>query len=268
MTRTTVFLLTGLMLLSTACVIAVVDKSREGQPWSLTSEFHRTLDLESGGEIILENTNGDIEISGWGEEKVDITAYRRRNLPSSAGIYFSGKRFSHPDIRVQSTGESVRIATEEGQDGDTGTFVHYVLNTPRSVRLERVSNGLGNILISNLYGKAVVAAREGRVGIENYSGSLEIRLGSGSVMAELIDVRPGDNIRIRVERGDIVVYLEPGISARISLEAPAGNIFSELELNQPLPAQNVSLITGDGGASLEVTALQGNIRIRKVEESS
>ncbi len=264
-----VFLLLGVsMLLSSACVIAVVDKSREGRPWSLTHEFHRTLDLESGRGIILENTNGDIEISGWEEGKVDITAYRRRNFPSSPGIYFSSKRFSPPDILIQSTDGTVRIETEEAQDGDAGTFVHYVLNTPRSIQLERISNGLGNILISDLYGKAVVAAKEGRVGIENYSGSLDIWLGSGSVMAELLDVRPGDIIRIKVERGDIVIYLEPGIGARFSLNAPAGKISSELDFPRPLPAQNVSLTTGEGGASLEVTALQGNIQIRKVEEPS
>ncbi|MFZ2055361.1 MAG: hypothetical protein WAU81_14330 [Candidatus Aminicenantales bacterium] len=268
MTRTTIALLASLIILSNACVIAVVDSSREGRSLPLQSEYHKTLDLEVGGAIILENTHGDIEIFGWEEERVDVAAYRRRDLPHSGGISIMGKRFSPPDIRTQSIGETIKIRTEEEGEGKDGNTVHYVLKVPRSIRLDRVSNGRGDILISGVYGRAVVDAKEGRVAIENYSGSLDIRLESGSVETELLDPRPEDSIRIRVERGDIVIYLEPKIAARFFLEAPAGNISSEIDLNQPLPAQKVSSITGDGGISLELTTLQGDIKIRKVEGSS
>ena len=49
--------------------------------------------------------------------------------------------------------------------------------------------------------------------------------------------------------------------------APAGNIFSELELGQSLPAKKVSAKLGDGQASIELTAVEGDIRIRKVVET-
>ncbi|MGB7295712.1 MAG: DUF4097 family beta strand repeat-containing protein [Candidatus Aminicenantales bacterium] len=264
MTRTSVVVLAGLMLLSTACVIAVVERSSEGRSWPIQSEYRETMDLKSGGVIILENSEGDIAISGWDEELVDITASRRRELPPSAGLYFLGKRFSPPHIQTQRTGESIKIRTDV-EDSKDGNIVHYILKVPRSVRLDRVSNGGGDILISNLYGDAVVAAQEGRVAIENFSGSLDIQLESGNVEAELLDLRPGDKIRIRVEQGDIVVFLEPGIAGRFSLESPAGGISSEIDLNQPLPAREVSSTTGDGGVSLELTALRGDIKIRKVE---
>ena len=252
---------------SSACVIAVVDRSSEGQSRPIHSEYHKSLDLESGGVINLENSNGDIEISGWTEDRVDVTAYRRRDLPSKAGLYFWGNRFSPADIQMKRTGEAIRIKTKEEGYEEDGSIVHYILKVPRSVRLDRISNGRGNILISDVYGQAVVNAKEGRVGIENYSGSLEVRLERGSVEAEVLDLRPVDSVRISVDRGDIVIYLEPGIAARFSLEAPSGNISSEIDLNQPLPARKVSSTTGDGGVSLELTALQGDIKIRKVEES-
>lgn len=267
MTRTALIFLAVLMFLSDACVLAVVDRSREGESRPLQSEYHKSLDLESGGVIVLENTDGDIEISGWAEKRVDITAFRRPDLPPRAGLYFLGGHFSSADIRIEKRGAAVRIKTEEEGYREEGRTVHYVLEVPRSVRLDRVSNGRGNILISGVYGRAVVDAKEGRVAIENYSGSLDVRLESGSVEAELLDPRPEDSVRIRVERGDIVVYLEPGIAARFNLEAPAGNISSEIDLNQPLPAQKVSSTTGDGGVSLELTTLQGDIKIRKVEGS-
>jgi hypothetical protein len=256
-----------LMLSAGACVIAVVDRSSEGQSWPLESEFHRTLDLESGGAVLLDNADGDIEISGWEEEEVDVVAYRRRDLPPEAGLYFLSGRFSFADIQMQKIGETINIKTAQEGSGGKGSIVDYVLKVPRSVRLDRVGNGRGDILISGLYGQAVVEAKKGRVAIGNYSGSLDVRVENGSVEAELLDLRPEDSVRIKVDRGDIVLYLEPRIAARFSLEALSGNISSEIDLSQPLPAQKVTATTGDGGVVLELTALQGDIKIRKVEGS-
>jgi hypothetical protein len=225
------------------------------------------LDLEPGGVVNLENSQGDIDISGWTEDRVDVTAYRKGGLPAKAGLYFWSRRFFPPEIQMERTDEAIRIKTQEEGYWEDGSIVHYILRIPRSVRLDKISNGRGNILITDLYGRAVVDAKEGRVGIENYSGSLDVRLGQGSVEAEILDLRSGDSVRISVDRGDIIIYLEPGIAARFSLEAPAGNISSEIDLNQPLPAQKVISTTGDGGISLILTAFQGDIKIRKVEES-
>ena len=155
-----------MLLLAGACVIAVVDRSGEGRPWPIRGETHRTLDLDPGGAVILDNSNGDIEISGWNEAKVDITAFRSRVLPSSGGVYFLGKRFSPPEVRSKKTGETITIKSEvEGRDGES--TVYYALRVPRSIRLERISNGRGDILVSDVYGRAGVSAGEGRVEVEN-----------------------------------------------------------------------------------------------------
>ena len=267
MTKLTAAGIAGLMLASGACVIAVVDRTSEGQAWPLQDEVHKSLDLKSGGAVALENIEGDIEISGWEEQKVDIVAYRSRELPPKAGLYFMSQRMSFPDIRAVKTGDTVSIKTEREGYQESESVVHYILKVPRSVRLENIDDGRGNILISDLYGQAVVKLKEGRLAVENYSGSMDISLEKGGVEAELLDPRPGDVISIKVERGDIIVYLEPEIGALFSLEAPGGDISSEIDLGQPLPAQKVSAKTGDGGVTLELSALQGDIKIRKVEDS-
>jgi len=264
--RKTIFVLFPVvMLLSSACVIAVVDSKSQGQYWP-KSTFHKSLDLKSGAAVSLENSNGDIEISGWGAERIEISAEGNRESPKSAGIYFLDQRFSPPDVQVRSTGDSVRIRTRESGYEDGQRVVHYVLNIPHSVNLDSVRNGRGRIAVSDIYGRALLDAEEGEIKISNFSGSLDVRLGSGAVEAELLDLRPRDSIRIKVERGDIVLLLEPSVAAQLIAEAPAGNIFSEFELDQPLPAKKVSAKLGDGQASIELTAVEGDIRVRKVEE--
>ncbi|MEW5901506.1 MAG: hypothetical protein AB1715_08615, partial [Acidobacteriota bacterium] len=102
--------------------------------------------------------------------------------------------------------------------------------------------------------------------VRNFSGSLDIQTGRGRVEAEVLDLRSQDEIHIRLEEGDIVLFLQPGVGAELEAEAPEGGISSEIELGQTLPAAKVSVQLGEGKTVIDLTALRGDIRIRKVEE--
>jgi hypothetical protein len=95
---------------------------------------------------------------------------------------------------------------------------------------------------------------------------VDIALGSGSVEAELLDIRPEDEVRIKTEQGDIMLYLEPGVEAQVEADAPDGEVSSDFDLKQPLPAKTVSVRLGEGKASILLSALHGVIKIKKVEE--
>ena len=266
MRRTIFTLLSIIMLMSCACVIAVSDPNSSGQYWP-KSQFRKGLDLKPGSAVALENSDGDLEISGWENERIEISAERGGEYPKTGGIYFLNRRFSRPDVRVQSAGDSVRIWTRESGYEDERDVVNYVLQVPHSVNLDSIRNGRGRIVIADIYGRSLLDAEEGEIKISNYSGSLDVRLGSGAVEAELLDLRPQDSVRVRVESGDIVLLLEPDVAAQLIADAPAGGIFSEIELGQTLPAKKVSAKLGAGQASIELTSVKGDIRIRKVEET-
>jgi hypothetical protein len=267
MRKTAPAFLMMISLLSSACVIAVEDPHSRGQFWP-KGTFHKSLDLEPAGAVSLENGRGNIEIWGWKDERIDISAVGSRGAPKSAGIYFIGDRFSPPHVHVQNKDNLVLIRTDKEEYEGREDVVHYILQVPHSVNLDSVRNGRGNIAVSNIYGRALLDADEGEIKVRNYSGSLDVRLGSGSVEAEVLDLRPRDSVHIKVERGDIILMLEPDVAAQLNAETPAGNILSEFELGQPLPAQKVSGKLGDGQASIELTALGGNILLRKVKASS
>jgi Toastrack DUF4097 len=260
------FFMMAACLLS-ACVIAVDDPHSRGQFWP-KGTFHKTLDLEPAGAVSLENGQGSIEILGWKDERIDIFAVGSRGVPKSAGIYFIGGRFSPPHVHVRNKDNLVIIQTDKEEYEDREDVVNYILQVPHSVSLDSIRNGRGNIAVSDVYGRALLDAKEGEIKVSNFSGSLDVRLGNGSVEAEVLDLRPQDSVHIKVERGDIILRLEPDVAAQLNAEAAAGSIRSELEVGGPLPAQKVSGRLGDGGASIELTALGGNILIRKVKASS
>lgn len=260
------FILFLVVTFSASCVVAVVDGRYPERSWYPKSEFHKTLDLKSGGTLSLENANGNVKIQGWDEEKVEITAVEKRGGARSPGFHFYSARQLELNIQVQSSEDLIRIKTPTADKEYEFRLIHYDLRVPRSIKLKDIRNGQGDIQISNVFGSAQIGQEEGDITLKNFSGSVDITLESGSVVAELLDVRPEDEVRIKIEQGDIILYLEPGVEAQLEANAPEGDIFSDLDLQQPLPAKQVSTKLGEGKAAILLTALRGDIKIRKVEE--
>ncbi len=249
--------LLGLVLLS-ACVIAVVDYSSSDGRWTPRSSFRRTLDLGPGGTVSLKNARGDIEVEGWGEEKVEISAEERRTFPSARRFYVSSWRQSGLNVRVESSPGSVRIETDPAIQRDEARRVNFALFVPHSVRLQSIRNKSGDVRVADIYGSVELDLGEGTVKIENFSGSVDVRLGTGDVEAELLDLRQEDEVRITTERGDIRLYLEPQAEVRLEASAPRGNVLSDFDLGKEEgPAQKTRLA---------LTAFNGDIRIKKGKE--
>ncbi len=258
-------LISGL-LLSVSCVIAVVDTRNPDRIPYLRGGLHRAIPLVSGGQLSLENSNGNIEIQGWDEEEVDIRVMERKPPPMTTGVHIAGWRSPEPKVDIQGSDESVSIRNIKMEEKDDFRQDDFFLRVPRSVNLDGIRNGRGNINASGIYGRARISAGEGDVEIRNFSGSLDVELERGSLVAEILDLRAQDEVRIRVEDGDIVVYLEAGVAAELEAEAPEGEVSSEIDLALPLPAKTVSARLGDGQTKISLTALHGDIRIKKVKE--
>ena len=266
MNRVLFFILILTAALSASCVLTVVDDRYPERSWYPKREFHKTLTLKTGGTLSLENVNGNIEIQGWDEEKVEIAAVEKREYTRSRGFYFDRAHQLELDIPIQSSDDVISIKTPSRGKEDDYRLVHYSLRVPRSVKIEGIRNGQGNIQITDVFGSVKIGQKEGNITIKNFSGSVDIALGSGSVEAELLDVRPEDKVRIKTEQGDIGLYLEPGVEAQVEANAPDGEVWSDIDLKQPLPAKIVSAQLGEGKASIILSALHGVIKIKKVQD--
>jgi len=254
------------MLISSACLIPIyLPDSGDYPP---RNEFHQVVALDPGGTISLDSSNGDIEIRGWDKNEVEITAeddwsraYSRRTWSTGWG------GVSGPKIEVDKIENFVKIRTRISGREDEIRSVHFYLNVPRSVNLRDIRGKVGDILIADLYGKVRADLEDGNIKIENFSGSLDLSLGSGTVETEILDLRPDDDIRITVREGPVTLFLQPEVNARIEASAINGTVTAEFDLGQPLPAKKVSGLIGakTEAAAVSVTALNGNIRLNKVK---
>jgi len=246
----------GAVLLLASCIIVVREPPNSSEP-PVKGEFEKTVPFEPEGSISLENRAGTIEIAGWERNEVEIIA---------EGVAGEGDDGPSPDIRLGEEASSlwIRPGEESGLDGNS--FLNYVLCVPHAVDLREIRNEKGNIFLRNIYGKAAIDLDRGDVRVANYSGGITIAVARGSVDAEVLDLREGDEIRITVTSGDIMIRLQDAASARLTALAPNGRVSSEFDMGTPLPASEVSATLGTGpGAFIRLEALDGDIAVRKTD---
>jgi hypothetical protein len=251
-------------LLMSACIIAVVDHPGEGY-LPPTEEFYDVFSFDNGGTLSLKAINGNIEIKGWDEEKVEVYAEKMIVLPQERKVRIYSKRGLMPEIKIDKFEDFIKIRTDASSSTSEAGRVDYSLNVPQSLDLKNVTARRGNIVVSDLYGEVYVKLDEGDISVDNFSGSLTTKVNKGNISTSLMDIREEDEVVLSTERGDIEVYLQKDVNAHIKASAPHGEISSEFELSELLPAQEITVELGEGGAVLSLNASNGDIRIKEMD---
>lgn len=241
-------------LLTAAACVFILDEPLDSLS-AIPSDLHKILSFQPGGTLSLRNLDGDIEIRGWEREEIEI----RAESGAGWGAWGLGG-VGRPRFDIEET--PGRLAVKTRWEGDAGRTrpVRLVMSVPRSLAIEEASTQVGSIRISDLYGRARVSILEGDLIVENYSGGLVGSIGRGRIQAELLDLRPGDEVRLTVREGDIRLDLESAVSASLEAEAPAG-VISDWEV--PSGAARARLKLGSGEASIAARTGKGSIEIRR-----
>jgi hypothetical protein len=247
------------LLLWTSCIMLDLPWNMEG---GYQAEFHRIVKLQEGGAIELDNPSGNVEIRGWNEDKVEVTA--RQVGTSPGGLSRWGFR-TEPRVSVESDGQSVAIETVQVKESEFQPEIQFLVYVPQSVNLKDIRVGRGSLIVGDAYGSLAATVDDGDLVIENYSGSVRASVRQGHIEAELLDLRSGDQVDLTVDKGDLTLFLEPEAGVKLTAEAPRGEISGDFDLKATPPAQSVSVELGDGRATVVLKALDGDIQVKKNE---
>jgi len=248
-----------------SCIIAVYDYpgSTGFQPFE---EFQRFLPFPPGGTLSLQNTDGSIEIVGWEDHECEV--YAERRIPRTMERRLRIMKFDHyiPKIEIDSFESFIKIHTIPAPAEDASNIVDYFIRVPDAVILKDIINRRGDIVIADIYGEVYAETQKGDVTVDNYSGSLHVSVETGNVEARLFDLREEDEIVLSSNHGQITLYLQPDVSARLEMFAPNGEIVNEFASESPSPLKTSSFKLGEGHAWISVTVENGNITLKKIIE--
>ncbi|MGD8534456.1 MAG: DUF4097 family beta strand repeat-containing protein [Candidatus Aminicenantes bacterium] len=236
-------------------------------PWYSVRDYE-SLDLKMGGTLSLENIDGNIDVLGWDKSKVKL--YAEKSIPFSAGrrvIWQPMGRFL-PKIDIDQIEDFVKIKTQPAERDDDNSAVDYFLKVPRHIYLRDIVARRGDVIISDLYGEAFIELEQGEINVDNFSGTLHVSLGAGSVEASLMDLRKEDEIRISAEEGDIIVYLQKDVRAQMEASTLEGKVTNEFNPDEEPSSNKISFHTSEEGAIISLSTSKGNILIKKIQEDN
>jgi hypothetical protein len=232
-------------------------------------EFRKTVEFRPGGTLSLENDIGNVEITGWEKDSVEVFAQgTAEETGKTRRVRAYGFWELKPDVEVRPTDDGLTIRTR-AFDGPGGpAIVDYMIRVPNSVILREIHIGEGNLTVSDLFGRLEASLDKGDLRVSNFSGSVDASVGEGQVDVEVLDLRDDDSIALVSRQGDIVLRLEAGAGAGVEAEAPGGEVRSDFDLGLKTPASSVKGRIGPGGAEIRLKAADGKIEIIAVKDVS
>lgn len=248
----------------TSCLIYVADYQGKGSS-SPSSEYSESIPIEEGGRLSLKNDEGAVEIEGWDEREIELTAQIMYSPPQGRNlrVYTDMKRMLS-DIHIESMEGNVNVETIPAPGREQAGRVDYLLMVPRYIHLDRIVLERGDVWVSGVYGTADIRVESGDVTVENFSGSLQIRMGTGAADLYLFDLRDRDEIVVITEEGDITINLEEQVNAVIESETQDGMIRSEFTKVVFQSGEMYQDTLGEGGARITVRTGKGDISIGKI----
>jgi len=247
-----------------ACLVTIVDYSGQ-ERFSSVDAFQKSVDFPPGGNFSLSNFDGNIEISGWENEEVEVYADKIIPKPDRPRIQLLHKERQTQKINFDSFENNVSIKTQALDREGANCIVDYFVSVPHSINLKDILARDGIISISDIYGDVTVELRSGEINVDNFSGSLNASLVEGVIGASLYDLREKDKINLNVKEGDIILYLQTEVNAQIEGYFPNGEIFIEFDFKKEPREGRISGQIGEKGASISLTAMNGDIHIRKIK---
>lgn len=231
------------------------------------SGFRDTVEFAPGGTLSLENDYGNVEITGWDRDSVEIvarSAAAERTQQRSARDYSDSARTPQVEVKETRNGLLIRTPTFEGPGKPPA--INFELRVPNSVDLTGVRISEGNLVVSDVFGRLEVSVDQGDLSVSNYSGPIRATVGTGDADVEVLDLRDGDEITITSRRGNIALRLESGAGAIVEADAPRGEVISDFDLGKKLPAKTVKGWIGEGGPTVILRATDGRIDIIRIAD--
>jgi len=223
---------------------------------SVTQEFHRTVPLSADGRVSLSNINGDVEITGWSKNEVQIDAIK--TAPDQ-------QRLDNMRIEVNNSSNSVEIETRypEGHTNNNPGSVHYTLHVPQNARIDKINLVNGSLDVQKLSGEVNANLVNGKVHATDLAGTADLATVNGALEANYSSLNNVREITLKSVNGTIDLLLPQSPNADVSASAVNGSISTDFPLTVKghFVGKTMSGTLGGGGLQIQLNNVNGSIHI-------
>lgn len=240
-------------------------------------DFSKTLPLKAGERFSLENVNGDVTVSTWKEDKVEIKAVKVARDDE--------KDLKDVEIRVEQSAGQVSVkAIWPKLRRHFNVNVDFEVKVPEGVILEDVETVNGGVEVTGPYGRADVGTTNGSVTVEDASGEFTASTTNGGIQVSRFEgkldaettngnirlegLKFKDGISAETTNGSITLAIASPETLNANLLARTTN--GHITVDFPVTLKNLSQSKhrveaqiGQGGPEISLHTTNGSINIKK-----
>lgn len=244
-----------------------------------SEEFHETYKVTPGTVLRVENVNGDILISRWDKDYVEVHAEKKSR--------FGPKELDKARIDV-STGDVLHVRTVYLAK-NARVSVSYSIKVPGDLGIDLVNTANGSIELRGTGGNAEVVTSNGDIELIDARGTLRVRTSNGeieikghatvreaatsngSIRIDLRDI-PEDGSEISTANGSIDIYVDVDLDADLRGATSLGKVTIKddaLRLRFTASEESRNSLAGkigEGGSLIDVTTSNGEIRFHVLKQ--
>lgn len=244
-------------LRSLLLVAGILCISYSGFAATISNEvFQRTYPLTAGGNFVLENVNGSVQVEGWDRDEVEVRAVKTsQNDP---------RDLAQVKIEVESHPGEVAVHTLYPKGEGAQVAVEYHIRVPYRVLLGSIGTVNGSVVVRGIEGSGELRSVNGNVEVTDSSGRFNAKTTNGDLRLELRELLDGGPMDIETVNGSVVLGLPSNARANLKALSMNGDVYSELPLTStaaPAAKRAFRAKMGVGGGDISVHTVNGGIRL-------
>lgn len=244
----------------------VVSGSGDESAAATGDETRKTFELKPGARVEVSGINGKVEIQTSDTTTVDVFVKRTADSPQS---------LRRRELIIEQTPDGLLVRAKQNH---LGLWEHLfghdpreevTIKAPRQIALS-LKGINGPVTTAEIDGAIEAKGINGRVELGQSSGSADLGGINGNIVVGLKEL--GDRgARISGVNGGIEIRLATGLNADLSAKGMNGNVRSEIAdvtVDKDDRGSHYSARIGNGGAPINLSGINGNVRLTRVVSSA
>lgn len=231
--------------------------------------YDQTFALRDGGEVALENINGDVTIEVWNRSEVRVEAVKTASSPELLDALKIEVDASSSAVRIETRYPSNRRSDDGWHDHDRPKErrhmkVEYTLTVPRSAVINDVDLVNGNLMVEGVEGGVEADTVNGNMVVRNSAGDFALSTVNGSIELYAENLMMNTSVDMESVNGSLDLYLPGSVGADIRAESLNGKISNGfgIEVHKgKYVGSNLRGAVGGGGSRVELETVNGSIEV-------
>jgi DUF4097 and DUF4098 domain-containing protein YvlB len=205
--------------------------------------------------------NGGVEIVGWDQDSIAITARIQVNARSEEDAEATARA-----IRIEAAGASVRASGPGSVGRHQSWSVSFVVYVPRRTDLT-LSTSNGPLSVQDVSGRMELSTHNGPLSLSGVGGDVHARAQNGPLMVELMGARwEGEGLDAETMNGPADLRIPSNYNAKIEF----GTVNGPMDVGFPMTVtingrirDRIATTLGNGGPPIRVVTTNGPMTVRR-----